>query len=83
MLEFFSGLWPPMPKHRGTLFAVVREEMTEHSFGCIEWVFSGLIGVYETVQRADEVVGACEQEMKDRGFDNFLFTVKVVTYYDE
>lgn len=67
-----------MSKHRSNVWVVVREE--DDAWGD---KFSGIVGVYRTAERADEVVGMCEQEMKDRGFDQFIFSVKVATYYDE
>lgn len=67
-----------MSKHRKTMFAVVREKRSD-----AVWEFSGLIGVYVTLQRAEEVESACRQEMRERGFDDFSFRTKPVTFYDE
>lgn len=70
-----------MPKHRQTLFAVIREH---DSYGAM--CDATLIGVYVTLERADEVRGASEQEFKDRlgkHAEEFMFSVQPVTFYLE
>lgn len=71
-----------MPKHRSTVFAVVRTQYSDHEGG--GFVTPVTIGVYATATRADEIKGRYEQEMKDKGlFDYFEFEVQASTYYDE
>lgn len=71
-----------MPKHRGTVYAVVREDFEmrgdHYVFGCI-------IGVYHTLMRAEEVAGASKQQFIDAGMthDEYIFSVKATTWYDE
>lgn len=63
------------PKHRATVYTVVR------TVGDVD---PSVIGVYLTPDRADEVKGASEQDMIDRGMgDLFKFEVQATTYYDE
>jgi hypothetical protein len=72
-----------MPKHRGTVYTVVREEWKEDMEGA--YVFSALIGTYTTLMRAEEVKGASAQALRDAGadYDDYQFTVHPVTFYDE
>ena len=71
-----------MPKHRSTVYTVIREQACMSVSG---WEFSCLIGTYATINRAEEVAGACMQGMRDEGFtdDEFRFSVKASTWYDE
>lgn len=73
-----------MPKHRQTLFAVVREFETGTNFDLTDAV---IIGVYLTFQRADEVKDAAKQEFVDRfgivEASKFHFSIQAVTYYEE
>lgn len=70
-----------MPKHRQTVFAVVRTMWSEAEEGYINPV---LCGAYMTLSRAEEVQGKYKQEMKERGLDDiFNFNVQTVTYYEE
>jgi hypothetical protein len=71
-----------MPKHRGSIYVVMRESYDDH----IEaWVEPAIIGTYATIMRAEEVAGIFQQAMVDAGYpyDGFRFSVKVTTYYDE
>lgn len=77
-----------MAKHRGSVFTVVRERFVWR--GPIQdaqnwYEFSAVIGTYLSLQRAEEVVGASQQAFRDAGVgdDEYRFTVKVNTYYDE
>lgn len=73
-----------MPKNRQTLFAVVRTQFEETGHGTYERLNPVLCGVYHSMDRAEEIQGKHEQEMKDKGFDEFFyFEVQTVTYYDE
>lgn len=66
-----------MPKNRGVVFAVVRI----HVAGLR--AKPHLVGVYETLQRAEEIVGRCTQEFKDSAIEGFIFEVQTTTYYSE
>jgi hypothetical protein len=76
-------------KHRGSVFTVVREEKNWYEGAYDEaqakYVFSSVIGTYLSLERAEEVVGASQQAFRDAGVsdDNYRFSVKVNTYYDE
>jgi hypothetical protein len=79
-----------MPKHRSTVYTVVREKA--HTVKAAQyvafqapWEFSCIVGTYATISRAEEVAGACMQGMRDEGFtdDEFRFSVKASTWYDE
>jgi hypothetical protein len=78
-----------MPKHRGTVFTVVRENRIIENIatGTLEtWVFGGIVGTYASIHRADEVAAASHQHVRDQfpGIaDDFRFTVKPSTWYDE
>lgn len=68
------------------MYAVVRESFDALNAWCHGyWVFSAIIGTYATLTRAEEVAGASKQALLDNGVDedDFRFTVKPVTYYDE
>jgi hypothetical protein len=43
-----------------------------------------VVGVFPTAEGADHFKGACEQDFRDRGFDesDFTFSVVLSTYYD-
>lgn len=80
-----------MPKHRQPGFAVVREievGLTD-PFGnhLPTWAFHGIVGVYFSTDRADEVVAATMQKYLDQGmnpeFPEFRCKVHPTTYYDE
>jgi len=66
-------------KHRETIFAVVRTEDTEygHSKNPI------IIGVYYTMNRAEEVAGLSSQQFKDSKIEGFNFDVQTSVIYDE
>ncbi len=70
-----------MPKHRSTVYTVVREQQSVPN----RWEFSCLIGTYVTDNRAEEVAGAMMQGMRDNGYtdDEFRFTVNPSTWYEE
>lgn len=72
-----------MPKHRQGGFAVVREK---ENYDCA-WEFSGIIGVYQSVQRAEEVVASTIQKYLDLGMDpnnhTYRCTVNPTNWYDE
>jgi hypothetical protein len=62
------------PKNRDTTYLVYRKdtEGTEVS-----------IAVFRTLEAADNYADTCEQEMRDRGYEEFKFLVSGITYYDE
>ena len=67
-----------MAKHRSNVFAVVRNCYAPDSGP------SHVIGVYLTVERAEEIAGRYTQEMLEKGMSNlFGFGVQATTYYDE
>lgn len=72
-----------MPKHRGSVYTVVREERTV--YGNDLYGQPSIIGVYATLQRADEVADGSAQHLRDLGAEDgdYRFTVQVSTYYDE
>lgn len=80
-----------MPKHRSTVYTVVREKVDEWegSFGDTEsaWVFDALIGTYVTISRAEEIAAATIQHYVDAGMNEgspeYRCTVKPSTFYDE
>lgn len=75
-----------MPKHRSSVYTVVREkwqEIVPKVEG--EYIFDGIVGTYLTPQRADEIAAASTQQFLDAGMvdDEYHFSVSVSTYYDE
>lgn len=70
-----------MPKHRQAGFAVVREVLDNG------WNFNGIVGVYQSIQRAEEVAAATIQKYIDIGMDpdypEYRCTVHPTNYYDE
>lgn len=67
-----------MSKHRGVVFAVVRRH---NSY--VGGSQPHLIGVYESLQRAEEIAGRSMQEFKDASVEGFVFEVQTTTYYSE
>lgn len=74
-----------MPVHRSSAFVVVREERSDSTDTTSDFIFSAIVGVYQSIQRADEIVGASAQALKEAGApdDVFRFTVRASNYYDE
>lgn len=69
------------PQHRVALFIVVRTQYEEDSQLFIKPL---VLGAYLSIDRAEEIKGKYEQEMRDRGlYDFFEFEVQAATYYDE
>lgn len=70
-----------MPKHRQAGFAVVREVVDNG------WNYNGIVGVYQSVQRAEEVAAATIQRYIDLGMDpeypEYRCTVNPTNWYDE
>lgn len=66
-----------MAKHRGLVFGVVRLSNTSSALPPV------LIGVYESLQRAEEIAGRSMQECKDAGIEGFMFVVQTTVYYSE
>lgn len=72
-----------MPKHRSTLYTVVREVFF---MGDGAWVFSALVGIYSTLIRAEEMAGSSMQALNDvnpHAESYYRFTVVPTTFYDE
>jgi hypothetical protein len=65
------------PKHRANCFLVERRILDKV-------VSYAVVGVFPTPEGADEYAEACAQSFKDRGFsdDDYVFSVKMSTYYD-
>lgn len=79
-----------VPKHRQTVFTVIREELVGGEIEQFEgedegYTFSAAIGTYHSLNRAEEVVGLSAQALRDAGVPDGLyrFSLKVNTYYDE
>lgn len=74
-----------MPKHRQTGFCVIRSQLEESGFG--ERFYAGcyVVGMYFSLERAEEVAGQYHQLMIEQGFkpEDFQFEVQTSTYYDE
>lgn len=70
-----------MPVHRSSAFVVVREEWEPI---VKYWYFSAIVGVYHSIQRAEEIAGSSAQALRDAGapLGYYRFTVKASTYYD-
>lgn len=64
-----------LPKSKTTLALVWRYDITMDS--------ETPIAVFKTHEAADNYSGACQQEMRDRGFTEFFFGVSGIIYYDE
>jgi hypothetical protein len=67
-----------LPKHRANVYLVERRVLSSTV------VSYAVVGVFPTPEGADHFKGACEQEFRDRGFndDDFTFSVVLGTYYD-
>lgn len=73
-----------MAKHRETIFCVVRETYEEEDFGSYHLGSPMICAATHSLERAEELKGKYEQEMKDKDFeDEFLFHVQTTTFYDE
>lgn len=75
-----------MPKHRGTVYTVIRERRVWPRPGIVNvYEFSAVVGTYATVMRAEEVAGAMLQGIIDGGAlpGEFIFSVKASTWYSE
>lgn len=74
-----------MPKHRSNVFTVVRER--QYGVTVDEdkvYELSAIIGTYATLMRAEEVAGAAQQVFKEGGGeDEYKFSVRINTWYDE
>lgn len=67
-----------MPKHRQTVFNVVRLCIDQSKY------VPTVVGVYLSLERAEEIKGKFKQEMKEKKLEDiFDFTVQASTYYDE
>ena len=64
-----------LPKTKTGLFVVQRHEMEANE---------GVpVGIFVTLQAADDYAGACEQEMHDKGITIFQFRSHYVMFYNE
>jgi hypothetical protein len=75
-----------MPKHRQAGFAVVRLQWGGDT-GSPDLLFNGIIGVYHSVQRAEEVAAAAIQRYVDLGMDpnnpEYVCQINPTNWYDE
>jgi len=64
-----------MPKHRQTIFVVVRlgSPLTQEA----------LCEAYLSLDAAEEASGRMSQQFNDKGLNGFSFVVRAVSYYDE
>ena len=67
-----------LPRHRTNVYLVERRVLNNTV------VSYAVVGVFPTAEGADHFKGACEQDFRDRGFDegDFTFSVVLSTYYD-
>lgn len=72
------------PKHRSNMFIVMRE-----TYNPSHIIYDSLrdavpVGVFVNADAADDFRGACEQEFKEKGFDeeNYHFSVVLSTFYE-
>lgn len=75
-----------MAKHRSSVFTVVRECVIGRDEDDDSKLFGqpSVVGVYFSLNRAEEIAARFAQEMVDSGFyHEFRFSVQVSTYYDE
>ena len=64
-----------LPKTKTGLFLVSRTEL--------ETNFSVPIGIFVTLEAAEDYAGACQQEFTDSGISQYDFLVSYVTFYNE
>ena len=70
------------PKNRANVFVVVREDTDEFR---LQLLNTAILGVFGSLEDADNYKGACEQEwnekMGDRIVDPTIFEVRMTTFY--
>ena len=64
-----------LPKNKTTVFVVTR-----HETGVVEGVS---IGVFITLESAEDYAGACHQKLLDVGITAYSFRVDAVMFYNE
>lgn len=75
-----------MAKHRGTVYAVIRERRAgSEDYDWDGYAFSAITGVYATLQKAEEMAAVGTQALLDAAVNeyDFRFSVKPTAYYDE
>lgn len=76
-----------MPKHRQAGYAVIREMAVKIDGREPRWVYNGLVGVYLSLQRAEEVAATTVQIYLDMGMDpenpDYRCTPNPTNWYDE
>ncbi len=72
-----------MPKHRGTAYAVVRLQKLDNDREFDSRYGPTIVGVYDTMTRAEEVAGKSLQTLIDLGIHEFRFNVQTTVWYDE
>jgi len=72
------------PKHRSDMFIVMRETYYNSDIVYDQLKDSTPVGVFVKWGDADDFRGACEQEFKEKGFDekDYYFSVVLSTYYE-
>lgn len=73
-----------MPKHRGNMFVVVRKTYNESPVMYDSLKDVTPVGVFLSWEAAQDFRGACEQEFKEKGFDDkdYYFSVMLSTFYE-
>lgn len=66
------------PKNRGSVFAVIRTSQYGEFY-----LDPHLLGVFLTLDRAEEVRDSYIQDFLDRHIEGFKFEVQISNYYDE
>ena len=64
-----------LPKTKTGLFLVSRAELESNA--------SVPIGIFVTLEAAEDYAGSCQQEFTDSGISQFDFFVSYVTFYNE
>lgn len=72
------------PKHRSNMFVVMRETYYNSPVVYDQLKDSVPVGLFTSAEAADDFRGACEQEFKEKGFDekDYYFSVVLSTYYE-
>ena len=78
-----------LPKHRANVYLVERHVIDEGRNSDNTLLYScwktTTVGVFNTLQGAEDFAGACAQEFRERGYDDddYTFDVKLTAYYDQ
>ena len=70
------------PKNRANVFVVVREDTDEFR---LQLLNTAILGVFGSLEEADNYKGACEQEWKEKmgdwTVDPPIFEIRMTTFY--